>query len=96
MCKIIVPVVVDQDIRKKFAAIDVKAYDSAIAKLKQATMQDRQRMLTSVKSNRFQRVDAKWTMRASKKYRVLLGQENNDIIVRGLVSRGDHRYYPKE
>lgn len=97
MSKVIVPSDVDTSIRKDFEPAEVKAFDSAVAKLRQATLQTRQRLLTGVKSNRFKKVDARWTMRASRKYRVLLGQDNNnDIVVRGLVSRGDHRFYPKE
>lgn len=96
MSEVIVPLQVDERIRRKFSAQDVKAYENAVQKLREATLQNRQRLLTGVKSDRFRQVNVRWTMRSSKKYRLLIGQEQGALVVRGLVSRGDHNFYPKE
>lgn len=86
----------DAQIRHKLSAQDVKAYEHAVQKLRNARPGDSHRLLTTVKSNRFRDRGIKYTMRASKKYRVLLGQEGTSYVVVGLANRGDHRYYPQE
>lgn len=96
MSNVRIPPDVDRTIRKRFSAQDVKAYEHAVQKLKESTLQSRQRLLTGVSSNRFKKAGARWTMRASKKHRILLDMEEGEFIVRGLVSRGDHHFYPKE
>jgi hypothetical protein len=37
-----------------------------------------------------------WTVRANRKYRLLLAQVAGSIVVLDLVSRGDKTLYPKE
>lgn len=96
MSDVHVPQNVDRDIRKRFSEQDVKAYQHAVEKLRQSTLQSRQRLLTGVSSNRFKKAGARWTMRASKKHRLLLDMEQGKFVVRGMVSRGDHHFYPKE
>jgi mRNA-degrading endonuclease RelE of RelBE toxin-antitoxin system len=80
----------------KLSAIEQAALTKAIQKFETTAPKDQRALLQPVHSNRFQASNARWTLRASQKYRILVGQEDGDYIAIDFVSRGDHRYYRKE
>lgn len=84
--------------RKQLAAFTVqeqRAFHNALARFTAASPLDRRKMLKDVTATHG-RHQVHWSLRASRKHRVLLDRENDTYVVRGFVSRGDHRYYNTE
>ena len=86
-------------LKKQLTKLSVReqtVLDKAIRKFDATADKDRRALLQPVHSNRFQARKARWTLRASQKYRVLIGEEGGEYVALTFVSRGDHRYYRKE
>ena len=89
-----VPKEVWKELRKESADVQ-RLFANALAKLQAADPLQRQQLLSATHhSRRFQDTKVRWTMRANRKYRLLLDREGDTYIVRGIAGRGDHRYYP--
>lgn len=80
----------------RLSAAEQRAFEHALAKFQSAKPHERQSLLRPVIQPAFKHLNVRWTMRASQKYRVLVGREGDDYIVCGFVSRGDKRYYRSE
>ena len=73
-----------------------KAFEHALTKLRIAKPHERAHLLNPVQNPSFTRRHIQYTMRASQKYRMLVGRDGTDYVVRGFVSRGDKRFYKSE
>jgi hypothetical protein len=80
----------------KLGSLEQAALTKAIQKFESTPAKDQRALLQPVHSNRFQASSARWTLRASHKYRILIGEEAGEYVAIDFVSRGDHRYYRKE
>jgi len=80
----------------KLSQLEQHVLTKAIQKFELTPKQAQRALLQPVHSNRFQARNARWTLRATPKYRILVGQEHNTYVAIDFVSRGNHRYYRKE
>lgn len=81
-------------LRKEDASVQ-RLFDQALAKLEAASPLERQQFLMATNpSKKFTTANVRWTMRASRKYRLLVDREGDTYVIRGIVGRGDHRFYP--
>lgn len=81
---------------KEFPQKEQRAFTRALERFASATPLARRQMLKFIGNSAFDHLKVKWSLRASRKQRVLLDWDQNEYVIRGFVTRGDHRYYDRE
>lgn len=81
---------------KQFDRRERQAFERALAKFESADPLTQRMLLSQIANTHFAPFGVRWSIRASRKHRVLLDWEDNGYVVRAFVSRGDHRYYSSE
>lgn len=78
---------------ERFSQTEQKQFKKALDRFTAADPLARRSMLKNIGFGHFGNMGVKWSIRASRKHRVLVDWENNDYVVRAFVSRGDSKYY---
>lgn len=77
----------------RFTQVEQKQFRKAIDRFNAADPLARRSMLKNIGFGHFGQMGVKWSIRASRKHRVLIDWENEEYVVRAFVSRGDRKYY---
>lgn len=78
---------------ERFSQRERQAFQKALDRFVAADPLARRSMLKHLGESHFDNLGVKWSIRASRKHRILLDWQNNDYVVRDFVSRADRRYY---
>jgi phage-related protein len=78
---------------ERFSKKEQHAFQKAIERFTHADPLSRRSMLKHIGNSHFDHLQVKWSIRASRKHRVLLDWEHDRYVVRAFVSRGDRKYY---
>lgn len=81
---------------QRFSSTEQRAFHKTLDRFVAASPQTRRSMLKHIGNSPFDRINVKWSLRASRKHRVLLDWDTDHYVVRAFVSRGDHKYYANE
>jgi plasmid maintenance system killer protein len=73
-------------------ANEQKAFEKAVKRFSDANLDVRKTMLKKLSNTHFCDYKVTWTLRANRKYRLLVDWEDDHYVVRAFVSR-NHRYY---
>jgi phage-related protein len=80
----------------KFSSKEQRSFQKALDRFTTADPLTRRTMLKHIGNSHFDNLQVKWSIRASRKHRILLDWEQDHYVVRAFVSRADRKYYWNE